>query len=223
MQVCTADGGFGPCQCGGPSDTDGNTAGSGDNEGSTAGRSNTCGDGVAQAGECVLGSANECPADCEQGTSATSADGCELLAGIVGDEPSVWIEQAQLGLTAGDLKCEALGGDHVCDYEELVVIVQHGELGELAVGTTLWVHRITPAEVDGEIAAADLGGRCVDWTYGDNLLADGEYLELTAEGPVFHLDADSFYDGIDGSHAQPNELQCGETLRAIPCCNVTCL
>jgi len=55
-----------------------------------------------------------------------------------------------------------------------------------------------------------------------DMLADGEYVEFTADGPTFVLDPDTFYDGLDTSHADPADLPCAGILRAIVCCRAAC-
>ncbi len=226
VQVCGPSGDvFEPCQCdtGPVPGTEGGTGSSGSSgEASTSEVDETadgpiCGDGIADPNECP----DACPSDCPSGGS-TGQPICKSFVGLVEDQPSVWQEQGAVGFEAGQLKCAGIGADHVCDYVELAAAADNGELMTLTAGTTVWLHRTTPAMLEGVTYSADLGGRCVDWTYGTNHLSDGEYLEIGVDGPTFHLDSDPFYDGIDPSHAVPDELQCGDTLRSIPCCNQPC-
>lgn len=39
--------------------------------------------------------------------------------------------------------------------------------------------------------------------------------------PTYELDADTFFDGIDTSHAAPGALPCGGITRSILCCTAT--
>ena len=71
---------------------------------------------------------------------------------------------------------------------------------------------------------AGVGGRCVDWTYQTNHIADGEFVEFPGGGAVtYNFDNDTFYDGVDTTHAQPGLLECGTQMRAILCCNPPCM
>lgn len=238
--VCLADGsGLGLCMCGGAatmsgtdgatdsatdSATDGNTSMPADDDDTPPPPDPVCGDGVEEPGECTEASAVYCPEDCPEptGGSSTGTTACVNFAGFVPSIPSVWQSGATTGFDAGGLLCEAMGFDHVCDYRELAAAVDKEELAALQIGETLWVHRTTVELVGKENSGAELGGRCVDWTYGENTLSDGEYLEMTAEGPVFNLDSDTFYDGLDPSHAAPGVLECGGVMRGVPCCNPDC-
>lgn len=218
-QTCSPTGtSFEPCICGG-GETITTEPPTGDDSSTTAEPDTDpgpCGNGVEDPGECP----DACPPDCGSGSeSTTGIAGCETFFGLTAPEPSIWEEQGMLGFAAGTALCEALGADHVCIYGELATAEAAGELESVAAGTTMWIHRMTTVEVDGTLSNAGLGGRCVDWQYDTNHLADGEYLEVTADGIVFHLDADTFYDGQDGSHAAVGMLDCGSVTRTIPCCN----
>ena len=142
-----------------------------------------------------MGIPNYCPEDCMEEPTSGGSSGeplCPVYFGNVPNLTSVWQEGATVGTEAGEMKCRAMGADHLCDYEDMVAASEQGELDILQLGFTAWVHRTTAAEVqigmdagDTVVSAPELGGRCVNWTYGENALADGEYMEITAEGVVF--------------------------------------
>jgi len=199
VATCGPDAVFGACPC--PSGT--GTTGTDDGNDTTA-------------------SSAEVSTSADDTVGTTSCTDMPRYAGLVADQPSAWSEGAQTGLAAGDAKCQGVGGDHVCTYEELVLARDAGELAAIEPGTTAWVHRTTIESVGGEPSAPGVGGRCVDWTYAMDMLADGEYVEFTADGPTFVLDPDTFYDGLDTSHADPADLPCAGILRAIVCCRAAC-
>jgi hypothetical protein len=89
-----------------------------------------------------------------------------------------------------------------------------------ATGTTIWINRTTPEMVNGTLSQPGAGGRCNDWVYSTNHISDGEYATFDTVGvPTYHLDNDTFFDGVDTSHTITGDLQCGGTMRTIPCCN----
>ena len=249
MQSCSPDGAsLSTCEC--PADTDaaeGGSATDGDSAGSaggTRGSDSDCGNGIEDPGECEPGEL-ACPEDCDgadgggsaEGTTggqgstggANVCDGAPTFALVVPNIGSQWMYQGLMGFAAGNAMCadQTPADDeayHVCDYEELVEAEAKGELATLPVGTTAWVHRTTMALQDGMMIPAGVGGRCVDWTYGTNHISDGEYVEIGPAGAVsFHLDADPFYDGVDTTHTIPGTLECGGTIRTVPCCHVACV
>lgn len=116
--------------------------------------------------------------------------------------------------------CQLFGADTFCDYEQLLLAESKGEFSQIPEGTTAWVHRTTTALVDGVSSLPGTGGRCVDWTYDSNHVADGEYVVFGAGGvPTYHLDSDTFYDGVDLSHTASGDLDCGGEVRALLCCS----
>ncbi len=129
-------------------------------------------------------------------------------------------------LAAGDAQCQAAmnGGDHVCDYEEVLSAAAHGELSTIPQGTTAWIHRTTTAIVSGTPSAPGPGGRCNDWTFNGNHLADGEYVMFDTVGvPTMHLDNDTVYDpGSPGLHTITGDLECAGETRSILCCHPSC-
>ena len=243
-QSCALDGSsFLACECSEPSgasqtgsgeDTAGDadvggsdsaSEGSGDPGGDTTGGP-VCGDGVEDPGECDEADPAFCPDDCPPAAGSTSGDPCAgvpILAGSVAAVPSLWEHMGLVGYPAGNSMCQGIGGDHACDYEEILAADAAGELDGMAVGTTAWVHRTTVAMVNGAASNPGLGGRCVDWTYSTNHLSDGEFVEFTAAGPVFHLDNDTAYDGETSVHTQQDLPQCGNQTRAILCCAAACM
>ncbi len=128
------------------------------------------------------------------------------------------------GLEAGHLLCQGVGADHVCDYEELLVARTAGEFSTVAQGTTAWVHRTTSAMVNAQVSFPGSGGRCVDWIFNGNHIADGEYATFDQAGVItFHLDPDTVYDpGAPGQHTVAGDLECGGVMRSIFCCNAAC-
>lgn len=238
VQVCLADGsGFDLCQC---EDGAGGSAGSstGSSNGGTgaggSGQQGACGDGAEDQGECDVGSENYCPEDCSgsssSGTGGTGGDPCEghvTYAGMVTNVASAWGQHPQAGgatgYEAGINICATLGADHPCDYEELKMAAAAGELSTVAQGTNAWVHRITDEMVDGAVSMPGAGGRCNDWVYTTNHISDGEYVTFDQVGvPTYHLDGDTFYNGVDTSHTITGDLQCGGQMRALFCCFPTC-
>jgi hypothetical protein len=203
IATCGADGVFGPCPC------DGGTG--------------TVGDGGTSAA--ATGDSGACTDACTSGADTGATTGCvdgPRFAGLVDGISLPWTEGGQMGLAAGELKCQGIGADHLCDYEEVKAAALAEELAQLGVGTSGWIHRTTIETVAGRPSAPGPGGRCIDWTYAMDMLADGEYVEITADGPVFVLDPDTFYDGLDPSHADPTDLPCAGIARALLCCNAAC-
>jgi hypothetical protein len=241
IQVCSPDGSaFGPCSCGDATDSAGHTESdtevdSVSGDGTTA--AETCGNGVEDPGECPLACPQDCmTADDTMGSSSTGEDSCAddpIFVAAVPVQPSNWTSGALLGYAAGVDLCHlaAMGVGApmpmevtVCDYEQVLDAEAAGELTVLPAGTTAWVHRTTVANVMGVNSAAGTGGRCVDWTYTTNHISDGEYLEMAAGGvATYFLDNDTFYDGVDTTHAQAGALQCGTQMRSILCCNPLCM
>lgn len=205
--TCGLDGVPGVCIC--AAATDGTTA---------AGT-----DSTATAGP-TEGSDDGCETDCGDttaaGTSADTGPCAEIFAGTVDTVTVPWSFSGQMGLAAGTAMCASIGADHVCDYEEVLQADQAGEFDGM-VNVTAWIHRTTIEEVDAVPSAPGPGGRCVDWTDGTGTLADGEWVEFGADGLVYNLDPDTFYDGIDGSHTDPL-FPCMTVSRALLCCNPAC-
>ena len=142
---------------------------------------------------------------------------------------SVWAFGGQIGIHAGNDMCRAIGADHVCSYTELLLAQSKGELADFGdlTGTAttsggIWLHRLTPVEVGGSIYQPGAGGRCNDWTFPGNHIADGEFAELIDGELVFHFDQNACYtgnvaDGCAGEGPLDGGL-CGGVSRIIPCC-----
>lgn len=218
VRGCTLEDVFGPCECGGED------ASAGDTELDTAeddSSGETCGDGVEDPGECPTA----CPQDC----AATDDPGVGgVVVTAVPLQPSRWESGPLIGFAAGQDLCRraaaSMGAPNpmevtVCDYEQVRLAEAAGELAPLS-GTTAWIHRTTVAKIDGVKSAPGAGGRCANWSYSTNHIADGEHMEIGAGGAAtYFLDNDTFYDGTDGSHTQPGTLECGTEIRSILCCN----
>jgi len=132
---------------------------------------------------------------------------------------SPWSYGGALGVAAGNDMCVAVGADHVCTYAEVATAEAAGELDPLPNGLTFWIHRVsTEVLVDDSVSPPGPGGRCNDWTAGTDHLVDGEYAEKLTGAITYYFDADTAYDGVDPSHAQPG-LPCGNVQRAILCCD----
>ena len=244
VQVCDAGGDFlGPCSCdgasGGEVETDGETE-FGTADGSGTGEE-LCGNTFPDPGECDEQSPNYCPEDCgsvDGGTMDTGTGGegsCSDLPTYVAMVPSVasrWESGALTGFGAGEAMCQmaaaAAGTPNatdvtVCNYQQVLQAEMAGEFAAIPPGTTAWLHRLTVADIGGVPTQPGLGGRCVDWTYSTNHISDGEFVDFPGGGAVnYNLDADTFYDGVDTTHAQPGLLECGSQMRAILCCNPIC-
>ncbi len=201
--TCGAEGFVGACMCAASTDSATTAPPSTGESGCTTG----CGD---------TGSG----ADTGSGTSETGA--CPpIYAGRVDGITVPWTFAGQAGLAGGAAACASIGADHLCDYEEVLAADQAGEIDGV-INTSAWIHRTTVATVEGVPSAPGPGGRCVDWTDGTGTLADGEWVELTADGLVYRLDADTFYDGLDASHTDPVALPCIDVARSVLCCNAAC-
>lgn len=237
VQTCASDGlSFSACDCG-----SGGSGGSGGSTGGTGGGETVigaCGDGVPDQGECDSGSENYCPEDCMGTggtgggtTTTTTSDTCEgkvTFAGLVAGVGSAWGTDAnangKTGYEAGVEICKTIAADHPCEYQEVLAAEAAGELDGIAQGTTAWIHRTTDATVGGVVSPPGAGGRCNNWVYTTNHISDGEYATFDMVGtPTYHLDNDTFYDGVDTTHVIAGDYQCGGVMRAILCCYPACV
>jgi cysteine-rich repeat protein len=228
-----------------------------------------CGDGIVQmqlGEDCDDGNNevnDECPPDCnDPGTGGTGGDPCKgtaVFAGVVTNDQnpnvagpgvvSVWSYGGQLGVTAGNDMCLAIGADHVCTYGEVKQADTNGELSALpSTGAfTFWLHRVSETvpkiSNPNEMTAPGPGGRCNDWTYPTNHISDGEYgvydPAMTLGNPttarregniLFFLDDDTIYTGnpTDNHQCAEGSPGCagscgGEDPRAILCCFPVCV
>lgn len=131
---------------------------------------------------------------------------------------SPWSYTGMFGVAAGNAMCAAIGADHVCTYEEVAAADGRGELASIPVAATFWIHRVSASViVDETLSPPGPGGRCNDWTAGTDHLVDGEYAEKQEGTITYYFDADTFYDGVSTSHAQPG-LPCALVQRGIACC-----
>lgn len=199
---CDANGIAGACMCASATD------------GSSGGGSGSSGDGGSGSGS---GDDSGTAADGSSGTA-----GCDgLYAGKVDGIGVPWVYQGQMGLAGGNAACASIGADHVCEYAEVRMAEDAGELDGL-INTSAWIHRETIESIDGVPSAPGPGGRCVDWSDGTGMFADGEWVDFGVADIVYHLDPDTFYDGLDSSHTDPVERPCAMVLRAVLCCNAGC-
>ncbi|MCH9687012.1 MAG: hypothetical protein K0V04_36590 [Deltaproteobacteria bacterium] len=245
VQVCDASGSFfGPCQCGDATGGGGETEG--DTDVVTGGESNTagdetagqCGNGIEDPFECEVGDPAYCPDDCMSDTAddtTGSPDSCTsqpTFVAMVPPQPSRWVSGALVGFAAGQDLCRQTATNlgvpdpmevTVCTYAQVVQAENAGELAAVPAGTTAWLHRLTVADIAGVPTAPGVGGRCQDWVYETNHIADGEHVDFAAGGAAtYNLDADTFFDGVDTTHTQPGVLECGSMSRSIMCCNPVC-
>ncbi len=121
--------------------------------------------------------------------------------------PSSWASQGFVGLKAGNALCQAIGGDHVCTFAEVVAADSNGELAAIPTNLTYWLHRTTnvpdylqdngakACSVAADCGGADVcdpktklcswkpgaGGRCNDWTTPSDALSDGEWFRTLPE------------------------------------------
>lgn len=239
VQACNAQGTYDACQCGdenrggGGSGAGDNSGGGGAGQGGGGGtKPDDCGNGIPDPGECD-GSPEfpDCPQDCMGGQGGAGGNACAdvvTYAGMVTNVPSAWgshmSANGKAGYDAGVEICKTIGADHPCEYAEVTQAEMKGELSTVAQGTNAWIHRATVAMIGGTPTNPGPGGRCNDWTYITNHISDGEYVTFDMVGiPTYHLDNDTFYDGVDTTHTIIGDLQCGGMMRALLCCYPTCV
>lgn len=212
-----------------------------------------CGDGVLLGDEeCDDG--NDDPDDgcdecaitegwvCDEAEPSTCATSCEappaetlVFAAITPRMgASLWEFDDEVGLAAGDARCQALGADHVCSYRELLLADARGRLESVPPDTEIYLRRVeeTVTTRTGGTSAPGAGGRCVDWLYRTGHAADGEYARLNFRDPSgnavvvgnhsFYFDQDATFsgdpaDGHAGSGVDDGGA-CGGTDRAVACC-----
>ncbi len=228
VQICQADGkSYSMCQCS-STGTGGSTTTS---FGGTGGSACQCSN---PGGELYCG-ASICNADAGTGDS-----GCAnqvVFAGKAGQTfGSNWSYMGMPSLTAGNLACQAIGADHVCDYDDIVLAASKGELSTLTASDTAWLdrtHSVTiatggpdivvlgQAPAAGTVLKVAKSSRCADWTYSTDHLNDGEYVEFPNGGnsPKFHLD-----DNPCVIQTVPKDIPCGHNMmpREILCCYPKC-
>ena len=179
--------------------------------------------------------------------------------------PSVWSYKGLLGVQAGKAMCQDIGADHACSYAEIVKADAKKELSGIPNNMTYWLHRTTnvpdpklmngmkACNSDAECGGFDVcdvptkicswkpgaGGRCNDWTYPTNHIADGEWFKVStndaggvtvAGGSLsYHFDADTSYDGTGAHVSSKSETTlgtsggCGNATRSFLCCFPACV
>ena len=187
---------------------------------------------------CMMGIAQNTPVTpstpCSQGggklcdTVGTCVD-CDTFVGLVTYHAnplmpgpglsSVWMYGGELGIKAGNGMCAAMGADHVCSYQELVLADSLGELAVIPDDTEIWLHRLTAVGMFQPGA----GGRCIDWTSPGGCTAEGEYAVKEMGQMQYHFDDDAAYSGMCDHFNPTAPLSCGLDLRAIACCGPSCL
>jgi len=184
--------------------------------------------GIATSGAGAGGAQTTATGSGGAGTGGACA-GHVYYADKLDDAPSVWewlqAADGMTGLAAGNSDCLVLsmGGDHVCDYEEVLLAQAQGELALVPQGTTAWVQRTTTALVNGKPSAPGPGGNCDDWTYDGFDVASGEHVTFDQTGvPTFHLVADTTLGVPLGSEMIPPELYCINVKRSLLCCHPAC-
>jgi hypothetical protein len=223
-QVCLADHTFGVCMCTGGIDAATGTADAARPD--AGGLLGTCGNGICEAYECTGPFA--CPGDCVGMCGAPDAgtSGHVYYAGMTAPAGPIWsmlpLNAGMTGLAAGNNEClfEVPGSDHVCDYEEVRSAAAGGEalFATIPAGTNAWVQRTTTALVGGTSSPAGAGGRCDDWMYFGNTIAEGEYVSFDTMGvPTYHLDDDTIFDGTT-THTNPSSTLPCTAMRTILCC-----
>lgn len=215
VQICGAGGTFGACDCG-SGDAGGTDSGAVADGGSDAGsvQTDTGVDAATNDANDVDAWSDPCAGHV---TYAGRIDGATASWGAL---PSAG---GNSGVDAGNAACETLGADHVCEYTEVLAAQAAGELAGIPLGTTAWVHRTTTAQVGGVDSAPGPGGRCNDWTYTTNHIADGEYITFDTAGvPTYHLDNDTIFDAANPGVHTSADLPCGGASRAILCCYAAC-
>lgn len=200
---CTLDGLPGICMCTSTTDATGSGSTSGSSGTADTGCSTECGDTTAPSGSTDTGACGP------------------IIAGKLDNVAVPWSYMGQMGVAAGTAMCGSIGADHLCDYEEVLAADEAGEL-EGMVNITAWIHRTTVESVEGVPSAPSPGGRCVDWSDGTGTLADGEWVEFGPDGLLYHLDPDTFYDGMDGSHTDAVAFPCMTITRSVLCCHASC-
>jgi len=197
---------------------------------------------------------NNCVCDDPAGPMSSSSTGrpCDPLttvtyAGYVDNDanpatkvggggiPSVWSYGGFLGVAAGNEMCAQIGADHVCTYKEIEYAHSKGELnGTNLIPETYWLHRVTETVADnnGDMSPPGPGGRCNDWTYPTDHIADGEVMGWDGTDLVYGIDPDTIYTGTTTpiDHADnkdglsvPESDNCNGSTFYIACCFPECI
>ncbi len=207
-----------------------------DDAGATSGELNTCPDNCQNGG----GTGGGGTGGGGTGGGGPTCNDVVIFAGLVAPNDattgytgsSVWSYNAMIKQAAGDAMCAAAhSGSHLCDYTEIRAAetkpanapAPEAILKGIANTTTIWIDRTTPEMVAGNLSQPGAGGRCNDWQYATNHISDGEFATFGMNGALtYTLDNDTVFEDpppMGVSHVQAGALECGQTTRAIPCCN----
>jgi cysteine-rich repeat protein len=178
-------------------------------------------------------------------TTACTSSSVQVYAGRVYPNDTTgytgvsgWSYNGIVGFDAGQAMCDAkFSGSKVCTYAQLKIAqgkpasiesrLHSNNEDNAPLNSTIWIHRTTSETINatgqpdpaGTLSAPGLGGRCNDWEYITNDIADGEFAVFTGAGQLtYTLDNDTNFDQLTTIHTQPG-LNCGGPTRAIPCCN----
>jgi len=203
-QVCSADGkSYGMCQCAMGDDGGAKDASGGNDAGMDTGGGN---DGSLDSGQDV------------------AVDACAskaVFASVGMQMGSLWSYKAMVGLAAGNLMCQDMGADHVCDYDDLVAAAAKGELSSLTATDTAWLQRTDAVTVNNVTYQPGPGARCSDWNYATDHINDGEFVSFENGGntPNYHFD-----DNPNQVQPLPKTIPCGhnQLLRDVLCCYAKC-
>jgi len=250
VQACNSDGkSFGMCQCGAASGAGGSTSSSASSSSGNGTGGNGC--SCNPSSELYCGAA-QCSTDAGADASTGAGGSCSSVVTYAGkaigtdfdggaaalDWGSNWTYGTSLpGLPSGNAACQALGADHVCDYDDLVLAATKGELTPLATTDTAWLYRVNPVTVTatsptievlgtpatvGTTYQVGMGSRCANWTYSTDHLNDGEYVsfEKGVNKPTYHFD-----DNPTVIQTTPKDIPCGHNgmPRAVLCCFPKCI
>lgn len=233
-QTCSADGkSYSMCMCSSTSLTG-------------SGGSSNCGNGVPTPEKCTMGEFY-CPQDCKDGgmttssssgasSSSSSGGSCAGVVTYAGKAAmmltSTWLVTGHnKGIESGDAACMAVGADHACDYDDIVLAASKGEITGLAATDTAWLqrtHSVTAAGQNWEVLGAPVaagtvlksapGARSANWTYATDHANDCEFIsfEKGLNNPTYHLDDNPCFrqpggGGKDipcGGNAKPRNVLC---------------
>lgn len=213
---------------------------------------------------CQCDTTCHCICDCKKAKIFKAVVANNANPGMAGDGLApTWSYNGFIGVAAGKALCQAVGADHVCSYAEIRSADSKGELFGVPANLTYWLYRTTNAadpkapvkscSTNAQCPVYDVcdptmhvcafkpgaGGRCNDWTFAPDFVADGEWFELYdpqspfASGGVhdgsfsYHFDSDPTYDGTQ-AHTCHDATKlgcagpCSGVKRAIMCCFPVC-
>jgi cysteine-rich repeat protein len=214
--------------------------------------------------KCATGTSSSTGCECPKTKIFKSVVSSQLNPSMQGAGlPSAWSYKGFLGVQAGKALCQDVGADHACTYEEVAAADAKGELAALPQDLTYWLHRTTnvpdytqnngnkPCFQNSDCGSPDVcdpvtkvcswkpgaAGRCNDWTYTTNHVADGEWFRTLPDpqaGGGVAKGTLSFHFLQDASSLNPMGPVCkSETVlgcagpcagptRAILCCFPNC-